>query len=53
MFQERGGTLLTGCEAARILVNDGHVSGIESADGRRFYADTIVSACDARRIRAR
>jgi prolycopene isomerase len=49
MFQEKGGTLLTGCEAARILVSNGHVSGIESSDGRRFYADTIVSACDARR----
>jgi phytoene dehydrogenase-like protein len=49
MFQEQGGTLRTDCEAARILINDGQVAGIESADGRRFYADTVVSACDARR----
>jgi prolycopene isomerase len=41
--------LLADCEAAHIIVNDGHVAGIESADGRRFYADTVVSACDARR----
>src|SRR5260370_3368776 len=49
MFQERGGTLLTGCEAPRILVNAGHVTAIESVDARRFYADTVVSPCDARR----
>jgi prolycopene isomerase len=49
MFQEHGGTLVTGCEAARILVSAGQVSGIESSAGRHFYADTVVSACDARR----
>lgn len=49
MFQERGGTLLTGCEVARILTDDVGVTGIESSTGRRFYADFVVSACDARR----
>jgi prolycopene isomerase len=49
MFQERGGTLLTGCEVARIRMQDGHVAGIEASDGRRFDADVVVSACDARR----
>src|SRR5258708_38638439 len=49
MFQERGGTLLTGCEAARNVVHDGPVSGIESARGRPFFPDPVVSPWDARR----
>lgn len=49
MFQEHGGTLATGAEVRRILVEDGQVAGIETADGRRYAADYVVSACDARR----
>ncbi len=49
MFQEQGGTLLTGSEAVRILVEDGRAAGIETLDGRRFRARAVVSACDARR----
>jgi len=49
MFQENGGTLLTGAEVERIVIEDGRTAGIETRDGRRFSASTVVSACDARR----
>jgi phytoene dehydrogenase-like protein len=49
LFQEHGGTVVTGCEAGRIHLTDGQVSGIESTDGRRLFAPVVVSACDARR----
>ncbi len=49
MFQENGGTLATSAEARRILMEDGQVAGIETTDGRRFYADAVVSAGDARK----
>lgn len=49
MFQEQGGTVLTGAEVSRITVEDGHASGVETADGRCFRADYVVSASDARR----
>jgi phytoene dehydrogenase-like protein len=49
MFQESGGTLATGAEVERIIVEDGRAAGIETRDGRRFTADAVVSACDARR----
>jgi phytoene desaturase len=48
LFQEAGGTLLTSCPAGRILVEHGRAAGVEAADGRRFSADCVVSACDAR-----
>jgi prolycopene isomerase len=48
LFQESGGTLMTNCPVGRILVERGRAAGIETADGRRFSADCVVSACDAR-----
>lgn len=49
MFEERGGTIARGAEVSRILTDDGRVTGVQTEDGRRFLADAVVSACDARR----
>jgi prolycopene isomerase len=49
LFEERGGTVVTGAEVSRITLRDGRVSGVETADGRHYSADFVVSACDARR----
>lgn len=49
MVQEHGGRLETGVEVTRITTENGRASGIETADGRRFQADFVVSAADARR----
>lgn len=49
LFQEAGGTLLTGAEAERLIVTEGRVTGVETKDGRRFTAKAVVSASDARR----
>ena len=50
MFQELGGTIETGAEVTRVVVENGRARGIETADGRRFTADAVVSACDAKRL---
>ena len=50
MIEEEGGTIATGAEVGRVLVENGRASGIETLDGRRFTADSIVSATDARRL---
>jgi prolycopene isomerase len=50
MFQEEGGTIETGAEVAKIVVENGRAKGIETVDGRRFTADAVVSACDAKRL---
>ncbi len=49
LTQEHGGTIKLGSEVERILVNDDHVTGVETVDGKRYQARAIVSACDARR----
>ena len=49
LFEENGGTIVTGAEVSRINLREGRVSGVETADGRHFSADFVVSACDARR----
>ncbi|HEY7853051.1 MAG TPA: NAD(P)/FAD-dependent oxidoreductase [Caulobacteraceae bacterium] len=49
MFEESGGTLKTGCEVARIVVENGRAAGVETTAGDRYGADFVVSACDARR----
>jgi prolycopene isomerase len=49
LFQEAGGVVATDAEVSRILIEDGRASGIQTEDGRRFTADAVVSACDARR----
>lgn len=48
MIEAAGGTILTGAEVTRIHMDDDRVSGVETADGRRFAAKSVVSACDAR-----
>ena len=50
MFQEEGGTIENGAEVNKVVVENGRAVGIETADGRRFTADAIVSACDAKRL---
>jgi phytoene desaturase len=50
MFQEEGGTLETGAEVNRIIVENGRAAGVETVDGRRFTADAVVAACDAKRL---
>lgn len=50
MFQELDGTLETGAEVTRVLVEDGRAVGVETADGRRFTADAVVCASDAKRL---
>jgi phytoene dehydrogenase-like protein len=48
MIEEAGGTVVTGAEVTRIHMAEGRVSGVETADGRFFGANAVVSACDAR-----
>jgi phytoene dehydrogenase-like protein len=50
MFSEAGGTVATGAEVTRVLVEDGHASGVETADGRQYSAGAVVCASDARRL---
>jgi prolycopene isomerase len=50
MFVEAGGTVRTGAEVDRLLVTDGRVHGVRTADGREFTADAVVCASDARRL---
>ena len=48
LFEERGGRIELGAEVRRVIVQDGHTTGVETADGRQFLADAVVSAADAR-----
>jgi prolycopene isomerase len=50
VFEEHGGTLETNAEVDRIVVEDGRAVGVETVDGRRFTADAVVCACDAKRL---
>jgi phytoene dehydrogenase-like protein len=50
MFQEAGGTLATSAEVNKVVVENGRAVGIETTDGRRFTADAVVCACDAKRL---
>lgn len=38
-----GGEVLLNCEVEQILVRDGRAVGARCADGREFYADTVIS----------
>ncbi len=50
MFKEAGGDLVTGAEVTRVMVEDGRATGVETVDGRRFTANAVVCASDARRL---
>ncbi|WP_308558031.1 NAD(P)/FAD-dependent oxidoreductase [uncultured Lactobacillus sp.] len=43
-FKEKGGELKLGTPVKQILVEDGKAIGIETSNGERYYADTIISA---------
>jgi phytoene dehydrogenase-like protein len=40
-----GGRVVLGDAAARLLVTDGRVTGVQTASGRRIAAPTVVAAC--------
>ncbi|WP_093580296.1 phytoene desaturase family protein [Geodermatophilus amargosae] len=40
-----GGTVTLGDGAARLLVEDGRVTGVETVSGRRLHAPVVVAAC--------
>ena len=50
MFKEAGGQLVTGAEVARVTVDKGRATGVETVDGRRFTATSVVCASDVRRL---
>lgn len=41
-----GGAVIDQCEAARLLLHDGQVTGVACSDGRRFEARAVVSTLD-------
>jgi len=45
-YTSLGGEISYRARAEKILVEDGRAVGIELRNGRRYYADHIVSACD-------
>lgn len=49
LFESYGGTLHTGAEVSRVLVENGRAVGVETAAGQRVRARAVISACDARR----
>lgn len=50
MYAEAGGTVAVGADVERVLITDGRATGVQTLDGRRFTADAIVCAADARRL---
>lgn len=46
VFQELGGKLHLSCAVKRILIDNGAVTGIEAASGRRIACDAVVSNAD-------
>ncbi len=50
MFQELDGTIETDAEVTQVVVENGRAVGVETADGRRFTADAVVCASDAKRL---
>ncbi|MFJ7495697.1 phytoene desaturase family protein [Streptomyces sp. NPDC097727] len=45
-YKALGGEISYRARVERILVEDGRAVGIELRNGRRYYADHVVSACD-------
>lgn len=42
LIESRGGTLLTGCDVERVLVENGKAVGVALGDGRRFMGRDVV-----------
>lgn len=42
LIESRGGTLLTGCDVERVLVEKGKATGVALSDGRRFMGRNVV-----------
>jgi phytoene desaturase len=47
-YRSLGGVLHTSCEASALDFEGSRVTAVKSSDGRRFEADYIVAACDAK-----
>jgi phytoene dehydrogenase-like protein len=47
-FEERGGKVFTGTEVLHIIAENNKAVGVELSDGRKIYADYIVSTADTR-----
>lgn len=47
---QRGGTIRTGAEVARVTASGGRVDGVVLADGRHLPADVVVTDTDARLV---
>ncbi|WP_405793734.1 phytoene desaturase family protein [Streptomyces sp. NBC_01506] len=45
-YTSLGGTVTYRARTEKVLVEDGRAVGIQLRDGRQFYADHVVSACD-------
>ena len=48
-FERDGGELRLGCEVARIVVRDGKVRGVETAEGEEIEADLVISNAGIKR----
>ena len=48
LIEEHGGTIELGAHVEQIVVDGERVAGVETSDGKRYLADAVVSACDAR-----
>ncbi|MFF9667315.1 phytoene desaturase family protein, partial [Streptomyces althioticus] len=48
-LESYGGELRTRCEVRRILIEQGHATGVELADGTRISAPLVISNADYRR----
>jgi all-trans-retinol 13,14-reductase len=44
LIREKGGRIVTGCEVARIVVEEGRATGVELADGSRESADLVLAS---------
>lgn len=51
-LESDGGRVTLGDGAARLLVEDGRVRGLQTASGRRVHAEAVVAACHVQATRA-
>jgi phytoene dehydrogenase-like protein len=47
--RESGVTIRTGMPVSRIVIDNGRVAGVETADGQRFDSMTVISSADPKR----